>query len=85
MLNLTLKCSDSIETILPTVELAMRRGVVCRLHNINSLGQIKMAALSLLAMSGSVMDSASGQVFQAHPGFQLLGIDEFGVTHAMVM
>ena len=85
MLNVTLNSCDSLEAVLPTVELAMHTGAVCSIHNINYLGRLQLVALTLLAMSGSVMDSASGQVFQAHPGFQLLGIDEFGVTHAMVM
>ena len=85
MLNVTLTCSDSIEAVLPTVELAMHTGDVCSIHNINYLGRIQMAALTLLAMSGSLMDSATGQIFQPHPGFQLLGIDEHGVAKTMVM
>ena len=85
MLNLTLKRSDSIETVLPTVEQAMRTGDVCRLHNINYLGQIHLAALTLLAMSENLMDSATGQIFHPHPGFCLLGIDDCGVTRTLVM
>ena len=85
MLNVTLNCSDSIEAVLPTVELVMHTGDVCSIHNINYLGRIQMAALTLLAMSGSLMDSATGQIFQPHPGFQLLGIDDHGVTQTMVM
>ncbi|WP_301101870.1 hypothetical protein [Propionivibrio sp.] len=85
MLNLTLKCTDSIETILPTVELAMHTGDVCHIHNINYLGQIHLAALTLLAMSQNLMDSATGQIVHPHPGFCLLGIDDRGVTRTLVM
>jgi len=83
MLNLTLQRNDSIETVLPTVELAMRTGDVCRLHNINYLGQIHLAALTLLAMSQNLMDTATGQIFQPHPGFRLVGIDDHGVTRTL--
>jgi hypothetical protein len=85
MLNLTLCCTDSIATILPTVELAMHNGDVCSIHNINYLGQIQMAALTLLAMSESLLDSATGQVVHPHPGFRLLGIDDHGVTRTLAM
>ena len=83
MLNLTLQRNDSIETVLPTVELAMRTGDVCRLHNINYLGQIHLAALTLLAMSQNLMDSATGQIVHRHPGFCLLGIDDCGATRTL--
>ncbi len=85
MLNVTLNCSDSIEAVLPTVELAMHTGDVCSIHNINYLGHIQTVALTLLAMSENLMDSTTGQIFHRHPGFQLLGIDEHGVTRTMVM
>ena len=85
MLNLTLNRTDSLETVLPTVELAMHTGDVCNIRNINYLGQIHMAALTLLAMSESLMDSATGQIFHPHPGFRLLGIDDHGVTTTIVM
>ena len=85
MLNLTLQRNDSIETVLPTVELAMRTGDVCRLHNINYLGQIHLAALTLLAMSQNLMDSATGQIVHRHPGFCLLGIDDRGATQTLAM
>ena len=85
MLNLTLNRTDSIETVLPTVELAMHTGDTCSIHNINYLGQIHMAALTLLAMSENLMDSATGQIFHPQPGFRLLGVDEYGVTKTMVM
>ncbi|MFZ4535777.1 hypothetical protein [Propionivibrio sp.] len=85
MLNLTLNRSDSIETVLPTVELAMQTGDVCKIHNINYLGCNHTAALTLLAMSKNLMDLATGQVFHPHPGFRLLGIDDHGVTRTLVM
>ena len=85
MLNLTLQHNDSIETVLPTVELAMRTGDVCRLHNINYLGQIHLAALTLLAMSQNLMDSATGLIVHPHPGFCLLGIDDRGETRTLAM
>ena len=85
MLNLTLKYTDCIETILPTVELAMHTGDVCHIHNINYLGQIHLAALTLLAMSQNLMDSTTGQIVHPHPGFRLLGIDDHGVTRTLAM
>ena len=83
MLNLTLQRNDSIATVLPTVERAMRSGELCRLHNINYLGQLQLAALILLAMSQNLMDIATGQIFQPHPGFCLVGIDDQGVTRTL--
>ena len=83
MLNVTLNSADSIETLLPTLELAMRTGDECCIHNINYLGHIHTAALALLAKSGSLMNSASGQVVSSKPGFRLLGIDEFGTARAL--
>ena len=85
MLNLTLNTNDSIETVLPTVELAMHTGDVCSIHNINYLGHIHMAALTLLAMSESLLDPVTGQIFHPHPGIRLLGIDENGVTRTLAM
>ncbi|HRC60469.1 hypothetical protein PROAA_1090048 [Candidatus Propionivibrio aalborgensis] len=85
MLNLTLNTNDSIETVLPTVELAMHTGDVCNIHNINYLGHIHMAALTLLAMSENLLDPVTGRIFHPHPGFRLLGIDEHGVTRTLVM
>lgn len=85
MLNVTLNRDDTIETVLPTVELAMQTGDVCRIRNINYLGQIHLAALSLLAMSERLMDSASGQIIRARPGFRLLGVDDHGVTRTLML
>ena len=83
MLNLTLQRNDSIETVLPTVERAMHSGELCRLHNINYLGRLQLAALTLLAMSQNLMDTATGQIFQPRPGFRLVGIDDHGVTRTL--
>lgn len=83
MLNVTLQCSDSIATVLPAVEQAMHSGDVCRIHNINYLGQIHTAALALLAKSRRLLDATSGQVVEAQPGFCLLAVDEYGVTRVL--
>ncbi len=85
MLNVTLNNSDSIETVLPTVELAMHTGDVCRIHNIDRLGFIHTAALALLANSENLLDTATGEIFHRHPGFRLLGTDQHGVTRTLVM
>ena len=84
MLNLTLNRADSIESVLPSIEQAMHNGEVCSIRNINYLGYIHIAALTLLAMSGSLMDTATGQVVHPEPGFRLIGIDDHGVTRTMV-
>jgi hypothetical protein len=63
----------------------MQTGDVCRIRNINYLGQIHLAALSLLAMSERLMDSASGQIIRARPGFRLLGVDDHGVTRTLML
>ena len=82
MLNLTLNCSDSIDTVLPVVELAMHTGEECCIRNINHLGQVHTAALALLAKSGCLMNAESGRIVRSKPGFRLLVIDEYGVTRA---
>ena len=83
MLNIVLNCSDSIETVLPTVTRAMQAGEVCSIRNINYLGPIHLAALVLLAMSGNLMDAGTGQIIHARPGFGLLAIDEAGGTRTL--
>lgn len=83
MLTLILKCTDSIETILPTVQQAMHRGDVCRIDNLDYLGQIHTAALVLLARSERLIDTVSGRIVQRHPGFRLLGVDGHGVTRTL--
>ena len=69
MFNLTLQRNDSIETVLPTVERAMHSGDVCRLYNINYLGHIHLAALTLLAMSQNLMDSKRSTHPPCHPSY----------------
>ena len=83
MVKLTLSSADSIETVLPVVEQAMNNGETCSIRNINYLGCIHVAALALLAMSGSLMDMSTGQVVRAQPGFRLVGIDDHGVRRTM--
>lgn len=85
MLNVTLNNSDTLETVMPTVELAMRTGDVCRIANVNYLGRAHMAALALLAMSDSLMDVETGQIIHPRPGFRLFGIDDQGVAQTVVM
>lgn len=85
MRNLVLKYTDTIESILPDVEQAMGNGDVCRILNINYLGQIHTAALALLARSESLMDTVSGRIIARHPGFRLLGVDDLGVTRTLAM
>lgn len=84
MLNLTLTHSDSIATILPIIELAMHTGAPCRIDNIHYLGQIQLAALTLLAMSQNLLDSATGRIIHPQPGFSLLGVDDRGVAQTLV-
>ena len=83
MLNLTLQRSDSIENILPTLELAMRSGDVCRVHNVDYLGAIQLAALTLLAKSESLLDMVTGGVVHPHSGYCLQGVDEKGVLRTL--
>lgn len=79
MLKITLNPFDSIETLLPSVESAMESGDVCQIHNIQYLGVSELAALKLLAMAENLLDAGSGKICRAHPGFHLVGVDEFGV------
>lgn len=76
MLNVILRCNDSLEAILPTLARAMQAGEVCRIRNVHYLGPIHRAALSLLAMSANLMDPCTGQIVHPHPGFRLVGIDD---------
>lgn len=78
MLNITLNHCDSIETLLPMMESAMETGEVCQIHNINYLGIAELAALKILAMADKLMDSETGKICRANPGFHLVGIDEYG-------
>ena len=82
---MTLNRTDSIETVLPMVEEAMNSGEVCHIHNIDYLGYIHTAALALLATSCRLLDSATGCIVEAKPGFCLIGIEESGVTRRLTM
>lgn len=83
MLNITLNPTDCIETLLPALEAAMETGQVCRLHNINFLGQLEIAALTLLVMAENLIDTSSGKIYHAQPGFRLLGIDQQGIASTL--
>jgi hypothetical protein len=85
MLNVILNRSDCIETLLPAVELAMSAGEVCRVHNIDFLGPLEVAALTLLVMADNLLDMNTGKTCRAQPGFRLLGIDKRGLTRTLVM
>ena len=87
MLKMILNPDDSLETVLPTVELAMETGDVCCISNIKYLSQINQAALVMLAKSENLMDSETGQVFHAHPGFHLFSVDDDnnGVERILLM
>ncbi len=83
MLNITLNCSDSIETVLPMIEEAMETGEVCRINNIDYLGRLGISALTLLTMADSLLDSTTGKVFRPHPGFCLIAVDDTGVARVL--
>jgi len=84
MVNVTLSRTDCIETLLPTVELAMESGQVCELYNINYLGPLELAALTLLVLAESLRDTGTGKIYRANPGFSLIGIDDQGVSRTLV-
>jgi len=83
MLNITLNHSDTIETLLPTVESAMETGEVCQIHNINYLGISELAALKMLAMADKLFDPDTGKICHANPGFHLVCIDEYGTARML--
>lgn len=85
MLNVVLNRTDCIETLLPAVESAMSAGEVCRVHNINFLGPLEVAALTLLVRADNLLDMNTGKICRAQPGFRLLGIDERGLTRTLAM
>ena len=83
MRDITLSRNASIETVLPWVEAAMESGEICRINHIDCLGQLGIAALKTLAMANCLMDSASGRLVHAQPGFELICIDGSGVARIM--
>lgn len=78
MLNITLKRTDSIETVLPMVEKAMESGDICRITNIDYLGRLGISALTLLTIADSLLDSTTGKIVRPRPGFCLIGVDDTG-------
>ena len=85
MLNLSLKEYDSLESVLPTVGLAMQTGDACRIRNIEFLGRAHLAALCLLAMSENLMDLKTGEIFHPHPDFRPIGEDQEGEIRPLLM
>ena len=83
MLKITLNDRDSIETLLPVVESARESGDVCQIHNINYLGTTEFAALKMLAKADNLLDTGTGKICRANPGFYLVGIDEYGIARVM--
>lgn len=84
MVTVTLKPTDCIQTLLPIVEAAMESGETCKLCNIHYLGAFELAALVTLTKATHLRDSHTGRIYQAHPGFRLIGIDQAGVTRHLV-
>lgn len=83
MLNITLNRLDGLANLLPAVESAMEAGEVCQIHNINYLGISELAALKLLTMADRLLDTATGKICHAVPGFCLVGIDEYGTERVL--
>lgn len=83
MLKITLNRFDNIESLLPSVESAMEAGEVCQIHNIHFLGVSELVALKMLAMAENLLDAESGKICRAHPGFHLVGVDEFGILSVL--
>lgn len=80
MFSITLKPTDSIETVLPLVERAMESGEICRINNIDCLGRLGVMALRMLATNDSLLDGVSGKMFHPRPGFCLIGVDDAGLV-----
>jgi hypothetical protein len=83
MLNICLKHTDCIETVLPAIGSAMDAGEVCQLQNIHYLGRFEVAALTLLVKAANLQDASTGKIYRARAGFQLIGVDESGIVHAL--
>jgi hypothetical protein len=74
---------DCIEAILPIIESAMASGDVCRIENVAHLGPFDSVADGLRAMLADQIEGT--RKCTVHPGFRLLGIDERGVTHTLML
>jgi hypothetical protein len=83
MVNVVLNQSDRIESIMPIVQSAMASGIVCRLENMGYLGQFDSVSNDLMAQVLELLDGA--QQCPVHPGFRLIGVDEFGVTRTLLL
>ncbi|MDP3540747.1 MAG: hypothetical protein Q8S26_18770 [Azonexus sp.] len=83
MFNIILKRSDRIESVLPVVELAMASGEICRVQNIAQLGPFESVSQSLRAMVEELLEGV--RQCRVQPGFQLLGVDDRGVTRTLLM
>jgi hypothetical protein len=83
MLNIKLNRFDTIDAVLPAMESAMETGEVCQIHNINYLALSELVALKLLALAGNLLDPGTGRMCHAHPGFCLIGIDEYGTKRML--
>ena len=83
MLNITLNSFSGIASLLPTVESAMETGEVCQIHNINYLSRSELVALRFLAMADKLLDTGTGKICHAIPGFYLVGIDEYGTARVL--
>ncbi len=83
MLTIILERSDRIESVLPAIERAMASGEVCRLQNVACLGSFDRVSQAVVAMVEEVLDGV--RQCRARPGFQLLGVDDRGVTHTLLL
>lgn len=84
MVTITLKPTDNLQTLLPTVETAMESGDICRIGNIQYLGPFELAALITLTTATHLWDTDTRKVYNAHPNFRLFGIDHQGVSRCLV-
>ena len=83
MFNVILSRSDRIESVLPVIEKAMASGQVCRLQNVSCLGPFDRVTQTLVAMVEGLLDGV--RQCQARPGFQLIGVDDHGVTRTLLI
>jgi hypothetical protein len=83
MLNIFLSRSDCIESVLPLIEKAMASGQVCRLQNVSCLGPFERVTQILVAKIEDLLDGV--RQGQARPGFQLIGVDDRGITRTLLL
>ena len=75
--------SVSRKSVLPVIEKAMASGQVCRLQNVSCLGPFDRVTQTLVAMVEGLLDGV--RQCQARPGFQLIGVDDHGVTRTLLI